>query len=216
LTTEDVGLNEYHDTTKVYEAPCPALEVFVVRPHFLSLTFAMCAALSVQADERRQLGAHVHGHARLNVAIEGKALSLELEAPGMDIVGFEHEPGTAEQKAALADAKTKLADGLKLFAPSTEASCALKSANISAEAEQEDEHEHEAKSEGKEEHHHSEFRVEYAFECASPDRLTLMTFGYFKEFPNSLQLDVSVISPNGQSSSEVSRDKPSLNLTGAL
>jgi hypothetical protein len=177
---------------------------------------AMCAALSVQAEEHRQMGAHVHGHARLNIAIEGKALSLELEAPGVDIVGFEHEPGTAEQKAALADAEAKLADGLKLFAPSPGASCGLKSANISAGAEHEDEHEHEAKSEGKEEHRHSEFRAAYAFECASPERLTSMRFGYFKEFPNSVELDVSVISPNGQSTFEVGRDKPTLNLTGAL
>jgi hypothetical protein len=188
----------------------------MLRALFLSSAIAMCAALSAQAEEHRQLSAHVHGHARLNMAIEGKALSLELEAPGMDIVGFEHEPGTAEQKAALADAKAKLADGSALFAPSPGASCALKSANISTGAEHEDEHEHEAGSEGKEEHRHSEFRAAYAFECASPDRLTSMTFGYFKEFPNSLELDVSVISPNGQSSFEVARDKPSLTLTGAL
>lgn len=188
----------------------------MVHKLFLSSAVAMCAALSAQAAENRQLGAHVHGHARVNIAIEGKTLSLELEAPGMDIVGFEHEPGTAEQKAVLADAKAKLADGVALFAPSPAASCALKSAKVFAEAEHEDEHEHGAKGEGKDEHHHSEFRVEYAFECASPDRLTSMTFGYFKEFPNSRELDISVISPNGQSSFEVGREKPFLNLTGVL
>jgi hypothetical protein len=188
----------------------------MVRTLLVSFLFAMSAALLVQAEERRQLSAHVHGHARLNIAIEGKTVSLELEAPGADIVGFEHEPGTAEQKAALEEAKAKLADGLKLFAPSAAASCELKSAKIGAESEHEDEHEHEAKSEGKEEHHHSEFRAEYAFECASPDRLTSLTFGYFKEFPNSQELDIAVISPRGQSSFEVARDKPSLNLAGAL
>jgi hypothetical protein len=186
----------------------------MVRTILHSSVLALCCALPAQAEEHRQLGAHEHGHARLNIAIEGQALSIELEAPGMDIVGFEHDPGTAEQKAALESAKAKLSDGLKLFAPSPAASCALKSANISNQSEHEDEHGHEAKS--GEEHHHSEFRAEYAFECASPDRLTSMTFGYFQEFPNSQELDVSLISPKGQSSFQVARDKPSLNLTGAL
>ncbi len=52
-------------------------------------------------EEHRQLGAHVHGHGHLNIAIEGKTVSMELEVPGADVVGFEHEPSTPDQKAAL-------------------------------------------------------------------------------------------------------------------
>ena len=66
-----------------------------------------CAALPASAEEHRQLGAHVHGHGRLNIAIEGNTISMELEVPGMDIVGFEHEPSTPEQKAAVAQAQKR-------------------------------------------------------------------------------------------------------------
>lgn len=189
------------------------------------LTAAMAAAaFPVFAEEpQRQLGAHVHGHGRLNIAIEGKKVSMELEVPGADIVGFEHEPSTAEQRAALAEAKARLANASLLFAPEPKAGCELEQAKVSTEAGHEHEHEHHehgdkssASSHGKEEAEHSEFHGEYAFVCASPSRLTSMTFDYFKEFPNAQELDITIVSPKGQSSFEVKRDKPSLDLTGIM
>ncbi len=179
-----------------------------------------CTAFVVSAQEHRQLGPHVHGHGRLNIAIEGKAVSMELEVPGADIVGFEHEPSTPDQKAALAKAKARLADGLTLFTPVSSAGCTLKSAKVATQAEHEDEHEHEHEAGGHEEeaghHHHSEFHVEYSLECSSPSRLTSMTFDYFKAFAGAQELDISVIGPKGQSSFEVKRDNPSLDLTGIM
>jgi Protein of unknown function (DUF2796) len=166
------------------------------------------------AEEHRQLGAHVHGRGHLNIAIEGKTISMELEVPGADIVGFEHEPTTPDQKSALAEAKAKLANALVLFAPAPAGGCTLDHVKVSMEAEHEEE-EHEHAKEG-EEHHHSEFHVEYALECRSLSRLTSMTFDYFKAFPGAQALDVSVIAPKGQSSFEVTREKPSLDLTGIM
>ncbi len=191
---------------------------------FVFAGIVTCIAFSAAAEEHRQLGAHVHGHGRLNIAIEDKTVSIELEAPGADIVGFEHEAATRAQRAALEKAKATLAAGLSLFTPAAAAGCTQKSAKVSIEAEHGHEHEHEhhaegAKSDAEEEpadHHHSEFHVEYAFECASPDHLTSMTFDYFKAFSNAQELDISLISPKGQSSYEVNRDKPRLDLTGIM
>ena len=180
----------------------------------------ICMAFPARAEGQRQLGAHVHGHGRLNIAMEDKTLSVELEAPGADIVGFEHEPDTPAQAAALEEAKTKLAGGLSLFAPAAAAGCTQKSAKVSAEAGlgDGDGHEREGGRHAGDEamHHHSEFHAEYVFECASPSRLATMTFGYFKAFPNAQELDISLISPKGQASYEVKRDRPSLDLTGIL
>jgi hypothetical protein len=202
---------------------CNLWESFSMRQKlFVFVGIVTCIAFSASAEEHRQLGAHVHGHGRLNIAIEDKTMSIELEVPGADIVGFEHEASTPKQKAALEKAKTKLAAGLSLFTPAAAANCTQNSAKVSIEAEDGDEHEHHAeggKPGAKEEevdHHHSEFHAEYAFECASPARLASMTFDYFKAFPNAQELDISVISPKGQSSYEVKRDKPRLNLIGIM
>jgi hypothetical protein len=178
------------------------------------------AAFPVFAEEpQRQLGAHVHGHGRLNIAIEGKKMSMELEVPGADIVGFEHEPSTAEQRAALAEAKARLAKASVLFAPEPKAGCQLEQTKVSTESGHEH-HDHGdkggASSQEKEEAGHSEFHADYAFVCASPSRLTSMTFDYFKEFPNAQELDITIVSPKGQSSFEVKREKPSLDLTGTM
>jgi hypothetical protein len=189
---------------------------------FVFAGIVTCIAFSAAAEEHRQLGAHVHGHGRLNIAIEDKTVSIELEAPGADIVGFEHEAATRAQRAAIEKAKATLAAGLSLFTPAAEAACTQKASKVSIEAEHEHEHEHHAegaKSDAEEEaadHHHSEFHAEYAFKCASPGRLTSMTFDYFKAFPSAEALDISLISPKGQSSTEVTRDKPRLDLTGIM
>ncbi len=186
---------------------------------FVFAGIVTCFAFSASAEEHRQLGAHVHGHGHLNIAIEDKTVSIELEVPGADIAGFEHEASTPSQKAAIEKAKANLAAGLSLFTPAAEAGCTQKSAKVSIEAEHGDEHEHHGKpgaNEEEEGHHHSEFHAEYAFECASPARLTSMTFDYFKAFPGAQELDISLISPNGQTSYEVKRDNPRVDLTGNM
>jgi len=186
--------------------------------------FAVAATLifvwsSAPAEDHRQLGAHVHGHGRLNIAIEGRKVSMELEVPGADIVGFEHEPSTPEQKAAVVEAKAKLANALALFVPPAQAGCEVTSAKVSVEAEHEhgDEHEHHHDAKEEEEgHHHSEFHAEYELQCQSASQLTSLTFDYFRAFPGGQELDIAFIGPKGQSSFEVTRDKPTLDLTGIM
>ncbi len=168
------------------------------------------------ADEHRQLGAHVHGHGKLNIAIEGKSISLELDVPAADIVGFEHEPKTPEEKAALELAKARLASGLSLFTPSAEAQCAQKNAAVGMEAEHGAENDQHAPGGKHEEHVHADFNAEYTFECAAPSQLKSMAFGYFVAFPNAQELDISIISPKGQTSYQVTRQKPVLDMTGIM
>ncbi|WP_127075536.1 DUF2796 domain-containing protein [Rhodomicrobium lacus] len=195
----------------------------------LAALLSACALTASQAEEHRQLGAHVHGHGKLNIALEKNVLSIELEAPGADIVGFEHEAATEEDKAKLEKAKDRLEKGLELFTPPAAAGCkqSLVAVNLKAEHEEEggeehEKHEHDKHADAKDddhdheggEHHHSEFHVEYSFQCSAPDKITSLTFGYFKHFPNAQELDVSVITPKGQSSYEVTKDKPKLELKG--
>ena len=105
-----------------------------------SFTLAI-AAISLLAnaaraeDEHRELGPHVHGHGTLNIAIEDKRVSMELEVPGMDIVGFEHAPSTADQKAAVDKATARLEKPLEVFSLPTAAGCTVAEAKVSVEAE---------------------------------------------------------------------------------
>lgn len=196
-----------------------------------------CLSTTAGAEgEVRQLGAHEHGHGKVAVAIEKGRVAMELEVPGMDIVGFEHEPSSKEQHEQIASARKALHDDvLKLFALPAAAACKLVAATVAIEAgEHEDEavdgygHGHgdhaadkrnmEAKPEkhvGGEEHEgHNEFRASYEFACAAPDRLTGIDFGFFARFPGAEELDVTVLDAKGQKEYEVSRETPKLEFQG--
>src|SRR6185369_1509759 len=62
----------------------------------LGLLFIASAVASpaFAAEEHRELGVHEHGRGTLNIAIEGNKVTMELEAAGVDIVGFEHAAKT--------------------------------------------------------------------------------------------------------------------------
>ncbi len=53
------------------------------------------------AQTEREHGVHVHGRSQINLAVDDDHLELELTAPGMDIVGFEHAPRDDSQRAAI-------------------------------------------------------------------------------------------------------------------
>jgi hypothetical protein len=173
---------------------------------------------AIAAEEHRELGAHEHGVGRLNIAIEGKRVSMELQVPGADIVGFEHEASTATQKAAVKKAISTLEGPLNVFKLPEEAKCKLAKAKVAAHADDEEEHEHgkaEKKAgakedEGEEESHHSEFHAEYALDCAAPEKLTGIDFEYFDLFTSARKLDVNLVTDKGQIHYEVSREKPQL------
>ena len=51
--------------------------------------------------------AHVHGHASLQVATEGRTLELYFDTPAVNIVGFEHAPRSNEQRARVDQAAAR-------------------------------------------------------------------------------------------------------------
>jgi hypothetical protein len=208
----------------------------------ITLAVAALAAVSLTSipvraeDEHRQLGAHEHGHGTLDIAVEGKRVSMELEVPGMDIVGFEHEATTPEQKAALEKAKADLAKPLALFKLPAAAECAVGEVTVALEAEHGSGHEHgngkadpaktedddhddkhaEADHDDDEHEGHNAFHVTYALHCQKPASLTAITFDYFKAFAGAQNLTVNVVTAKAQNSYEVGRDKPELDLGGTM
>ena len=165
-------------------------------------------------DEHRQLGPHQHGHGSLEIAVEGNRVTLELEAPGADIAGFEHDASTPEQKAVLEKAKATLADPLALFKLPPAAGCKVTEAKVEIERD------HHGRCEGPRRRRIARrtpsFDAEYTLECASPEALTSIDFQYFKAFPNARELGVMLTTPKGQTKLDVSREKPLIDLGGLI
>jgi GNAT superfamily N-acetyltransferase len=174
------------------------------------LAAAALAGAGAAADEpQRQLGAHEHGHSTLNIAIEGGTIELELISPGADIVGFEHPAESEADRAAVAAAEARLADPLSLFVLPAAAGCSIGAAEVEIEAEG---RAHEAGHEA--EAAHSEFRAAYRLTCADTGAVATIGFAFFDAFPNAREIEVTVVSPRGQSRYEVERAAPTLELAG--
>jgi hypothetical protein len=188
--------------------------------------------LSAAAQEpRRELAAHEHGRGTLDMAIEGERVSIGLEAPGMDIVGFEHAAKTATQKKAVDGAKSTLSKPLALFRLPGAAGCRAREVKVEL-ATEEHKQDPSAPEKGKDAKaetgrnkggapkeasgKHTEFHAEYTLECSNPSALTTIEFDYFKSFKRAVKLDVNVITPKGQMKYEVTRDKPRVDLAGLV
>ena len=168
----------------------------------------LVATSAVSQEARREVGPHVHGSGRLNIAIENNRISLDLDAPANDILGFEHAPKTQEQKAILEAAVAKLKDATGIFRISSEAGCTL----VKSEAglEQPDA----LASDKADSSEHADFNAAIEFECRSIDKLRDIDLGYFAAFRNAARLDVSIVTARSQATREASPDAPRIDLTG--
>lgn len=188
---------------------------------YLAIVLIAAATLgaAASADEpRRELKAHEHGRASLKIAMEGDRVLLDLASPGANIVGFEHEAETAEQRAAVAAATARLEEPLSLFVLPAEAGCRVEAANVEIVTEDEEEHDdahgHGHGHEHADEPQHNEYRAVYALACADPAALRSIGFAFFDTFPLTEQIDVTVTGPAGQSAYRVERTAPRLEIAG--
>ena len=218
--------------------PWLAMGLAAVLGGLAPLPIAAVKARAAEA-EPRAAGAHEHDRGTLNVAVDGNRLTIELEASGDDLLGFEHEARNAEQKAALDSTENKLKAPLGLFAPPAAAGCKLIDAKVEMAGSEQDhaaqsaatdkpsahkpsEHKHGDHDHGEHNHGapthgpHAQVHADYELTCADPHAITALDLPYFKAFPRAQTLTVNVVTTKGQSSFEASPSKPTVNLGGLM
>ena len=182
-----------------------------MRHLLLALPFALLPLVAAQAHEHGHdhdhehshdsLGAHEHGVASLNAALDGNLLELQFESPAMNLVGFEHEAKSDADKAKVAAARQHLEQPQALFALPIEAKCALQDSELDSPlfgGHAHDEHEH------ADEHGHSDIDASYRFACANAEALQTLELGsFFGTFPGTEKLEVQLIGPSGQQGAEL-------------
>ena len=193
---------------------------------FGSLTFVIISSGSVQAEEKRHHGAHEHGVANLNIAVEGNNVYIEFSSPSANIVGFEHHPRTHDQKDAVKDAVKKLKQGDALFILSAGSKSRLVKSSVDTDIDKDADHHSESEHahgeeghHGQEEHHeadeherHSEFKAEYHFVCKKPDRLSQIDVKLFRVFPGIEHIEVQLITETKQTAVELTAKKNKISL----
>ena len=191
-----------------------------MRRLLLALPFALLPLVTAQAAEHQHdhghehehghdsLGAHEHGVASLNVALDGQTLELQLESPAMNLVGFEHAATSAADKAKVAAAKAELEQPLSLFALAA-GDCKANQVKLESPLfggtghDDHDHHDHEGE--------HSEIHAHYRFDCARANDLKQLDLAeLFKRFPATEKIQVQLIGPSGQQGAELTPAQPRL------
>lgn len=189
-------------------------QVFKSNTFKLSLISALLMSNVVYAEEFRQHEAHVHGHVEFNIAQDEKELLIDINAPSMDVIGFERMPKTMEEKTLFENAMQKLKDPLTLITLSKEADCQLTLSTISHTA-NEDEHDHkkteQAHDDDKHDQHH-EFNAEYHFECSHIEALNSIKTQWFEQFPNTKIIRANMLTNTVQTSAELAKNKNEIKL----
>ncbi|MBL8466221.1 DUF2796 domain-containing protein [Methyloversatilis discipulorum] len=158
----------------------------------LSRTALLLAVWSATALAHER---HVHGEGKLNVAIDGGVVTLELELPLDVTVGFEHAPQSDKKKAALAAAAETLGNAAALWALTPAAGCRVESARVGLP---------EFKGE------HADVDARYVFRCRHPAALTAVETTLFKAFGRLHRIEVQRIGPTGQGAARLTPTNPIL------
>jgi hypothetical protein len=141
-------------------------------------------------------GPHQHGVAKLQVAVDGPVLSLFLDSPLENLLGFEHYPSTQQQRAAVSALRERLQDAKAVFVPTPAARCAATTVRLESPV---FETKPAAGAGG-----HADLEAEYSFRCDRPDRLRDVEVRLFDGFPDMRRIDVQVAGPRGQVSAALS------------
>lgn len=141
---------------------------------------------------------HSHGVGRLDVAVDVKGVSMQLEMPLDSLVGFERAPRNAREDRALKDALATLRTAGSLFATEPAAQCMSSNVRVSEPA-----------LKGGESH--ADVEAAYAFTCAKADALRAIdAAGLFKAFARLRNVEVQFVGPKGQAKRTLTRSRSAL------
>lgn len=155
---------------------------------------------AAHAHDVRQAGAHVHGQAHVDLAVDRGALELEMTAPGIGVLDYERPPANDSERAALQRALALLREGRWLTLPSA-AQCTPVRADAQADGFQAD-----ATSAPRGAHAHAGFRASLAYQCANPPALRVVVVTLPSLFPGLQEVIVNTATEAGQGRSVVTPD----------
>lgn len=140
--------------------------------------------------EFEQHGVHEHGKVTFNVALEGKLLVVELDAPADNVIGFEHAPRTDAEKAKVRDQAAWLQAGKGLIAFPAAAACRFQEAKLDAPT-------------WKEGETHADYEVRLTYQCDQPQRLEWLQLSLLGGLHEVHEARVNLVTPARQGSETV-------------
>lgn len=186
-------------------------------PFNVAIALSLCALAPTSIASEQQ--AHQHGHAQLQMAVENNSIDLILTNPAHNLLGFEHQPHTQQQKQTLENARQWLTTQA-LITPDG-GTCTVKSASMdfNAKATEQNHHDHghdhdhdhdeanhqsDHQAENQAENEHANIEVSQVLDCTGTDLNNGFTTPLIGQFPEIQELNVEWVTNSGQGSVELS------------
>ena len=174
--------------------------------HKLGCMIAACslAPMALAADNP---GAHEHGHARLQMAVEENRIDLMLNSPAYNLAGFEHGARSEAEKSRLADITRWLETTPLVNTAAADCRVTAAAVELGGEEENHDGDTHHEDGHHDEEHHgeatHREYDVSQQLECNRIDADQEFTSALMERFEGMAELTIEWVSPSGQGSARL-------------
>jgi hypothetical protein len=170
-----------------------------------------------------QRDAHLHGKVVVNIALEGKLLSVELDAPAVNVIGFEHAPRTDAQKREVAAVDRWLASGVGVVGVAAAAGCVRQQVDYTppkfdgdhADHDHDHEHEHDHDAGGKDQggsEAHADYRARFTYTCANPAALPWVDLWLVRRLKNVAEIEVNLVTPQAQTQRTLGADATRIEL----
>ncbi len=162
----------------------------------ISAVFLLAFANATTANTN---SAHVHGHAKLTIAIEQNSVDLNLIAPAESLLGFEHKATTSDELSQVATMKKRLsqhANIIRFYG----AGCQVKKFDIDTNR---DDHAHMQS--------HAEVTVNYQYHCVKAKRISSATVKLFEHFAALDKVEVMWLNSSKQGSIELNAKNITIN-----
>ncbi|MGM0768786.1 MAG: ZrgA family zinc uptake protein [Pseudomonadota bacterium] len=186
-------------------------------PACLSLAIALLSADALAAENP---GAHRHGHAQLQMAVEANRVELIFTSPAQNLAGFERDPRTPEEEKRLEDIAEWL--GSQPLVDMNPGSCTVTEAEVhfsgaphnGHQDEHHEEHGHDDRHHhdhhGHDDHEqegHRDYEVTQQLDCSDVSAGQTFTAEVMARFPEIEVLSVQWVSETAQGSARLEGGK---------
>jgi hypothetical protein len=162
------------------------------------LLSVMLACAAAWAPLSHAAGAHEHGVVKLDVAVDGSRVLIEIDSPLDNLLGFERAPRTDAERAKAAAVVKQLQDAAALFRVDGSAGCTLAKVDLQSAPLQLGKVPAAGGDAKDAKDAHGDLEGSFEFKCKAGAKAAFLEVGLFDAFPQVKRIDLQVATPKGQ------------------
>ena len=137
--------------------------------------------------------AHEHGAVKLDLAVDGQRIMLQMESPLDNLLGFERAPRSDAERKSVDAMVSRLKAAETLFKPDPAAQCSLGTVSLQSPTLKLGSPDPDAKDDG-----HADLDATFEFNCKDATQAAFVDVALFDAFPRMKRIQVQAATAKGQ------------------